>query len=85
MATEEIEDNLSSKFTQETGISVWDTVKREGEIGKWTVVSLWEPKNRGGKDPGLSIELTKGSTRMHFQVMDDNGNLTNSGKWIAKI
>jgi hypothetical protein len=73
---------LEKKFSEETGISVWDFVKRDG--GKWTVASLWEPKNRGGVAPGLSIELTKGSSRVHFQVMDDDGNLTQAGKDLKK-
>jgi|LakMenE18May11ns_1017448.scaffolds.fasta_scaffold5934873_1 hypothetical protein len=76
--------SLAEKFTKETGISTWDNVKKSGESGKWLVVSLWEPKERGGKNPGLSIELTKGVSREHFTVMDDNGELSNFAKNLLK-
>jgi len=81
----EKEDSLQAKFTETTGISAWDKVKLEAESGTWTVVSIWEPKSRGGKDGGLSIELTKGSSRMHTTVMTDDGELTKFGKGLKKI
>jgi hypothetical protein len=78
-------NELAAKFTQETGISTWDSVKLPSESGKWLVVAIWAPKDRGGKNPGLEIELTKGSSRMHFQVMDDDGKLTSKGEGLKKV
>jgi|DEB19_MinimDraft_2_1074335.scaffolds.fasta_scaffold00120_15 hypothetical protein len=80
----QIGDKLTKKFTEETGISVWDKVTLKSESGIWVVARLWAPKDDGGMNPGLHIELTKGSSREHFQVMDDNGNLSQFGKEITK-
>ncbi len=77
-------DKLTKQFTKETGIAVWDKVSLKSESGIWTVVRLWAPKDDGGMNPGLHIELTKGNSREHFQVMDDNSNLTQFGKEITK-
>jgi hypothetical protein len=77
-------DKLTKQFTKETGIAVWDKVSLKSESGIWTVVRLWAPKDDGGMNPGLHIELTKGNSREHFQVMDDNSNLTQFGKEIKK-
>jgi hypothetical protein len=76
--------DLIKKFTETTGISTWDKVKLEGESGKWTVVRLWCPAEAGSNQTGLSIELTKGNSRQHFTAMEDNGELTDSGKGIKK-
>lgn len=78
-------DELIKKFTEETGISTWDDVKITSEPGIWTVVRLWAPKENGGMDAGLHIELTKGESRQHFQIMDEDGNLTILGQNLTKI
>lgn len=78
-------DKLTAKFTKETGIKTWDKVKLAGEHGKWTVTKLWAPKDEGGVNPGLHIELTMARSFSHFMVMDDNGNLTDNAKRLRKI
>jgi len=78
------EDDLIKKFTEATQVSTWDDVKVEGEKGIWTVVRLWSPSESGGMDKGLSIELTRGNSRQHFNVMDDKGALTPGGKRVKK-
>ena len=80
-----IGDELTAKFTKETGIKTWDKVKLAGESGKWTVTRLWAPKDDGGMNPGLHIELTQGTAITHFMVMDDNGELANDVKRLKKI
>ena len=80
----QIGDKLTKKFTELTGISTWDKVTLKSESGTWTAVRLWAPKDNGGMNPGLNIELTKGSTREHFQAMDEDGALTELGKGLKK-
>lgn len=80
----QIGDKLTKKFTELTGISTWDKVTSKSESGTWTVARLWAPKDNGGMNPGLHIELTKGSTRTHFQAMDEDGTLTQFGKELKK-
>lgn len=80
-----IGDKLIAKFTKETGINVWDEVKWKDHPGKWIVTRLWAPKDLGGMNPGLEIELTKGNTVAHWMVMDDSGKLRDSVKNIKKI
>jgi len=80
----QIGDKLTKKFTEETGISTWDKVTLKSESGTWTVVRLWAPKDNGGMNPGLHIELTKGNSREHFQAMDEDGTLTEFGKGLKK-
>ena len=80
----QIGDKLTKKFTELTGISTWDKVTLKSESGTWTVVRLWAPKDNGGMNPGLHIELTKGSSREHFQVMDEDGTLTEFAKSLKK-
>ena len=80
----QIGDKLTKKFTELTGISTWDKVTSKSESGTWTVARLWAPKDNGGMNPGLHIELTKGSTRTHFQAMDEDGTLTEFGKELKK-
>jgi hypothetical protein len=77
-------DKLIKHFTEETGISPWNKVTLKSESGTWTVSRIWCPSDNGGMNPGLHIELTKGNSREHFQVMDDNGALTEFGKEITK-
>ena len=77
-------NDLIKKFTEVTGVSTWDKVKIKGEKGIWTVVRLWSSTESGGMNKGLSIELTQGNSREHFNVMDDNGELTPNGKNIKK-
>ena len=77
-------DKLIKKFTEETGISAWDKVTLKSESGTWTVARLWAPKDNGGMNPGLHIELTKGNSREHFQAMDEDGTLTEFGKELKK-
>lgn len=80
-----IGDELTAKFTKETGIKTWDKVKLAGEHGRWTVTKLWAPKDEGGMNPGLHIELTMVRSVSHFMVMDDNGKLTDNAKRLKKI
>lgn len=80
----QIGDKLTKKFTELTGISTWDKVTLKSESGTWTVARLWAPKDNGGMNPGLHIELTKGSSREHFQAMDEDGTLTEFGKSLKK-
>jgi hypothetical protein len=77
-------DKLTKKFTELTGISTWDKVTLKSESGTWTVARLWAPKDNGGMNPGLHIELTKGNSREHFQAMDEDGDLTQFGKELKK-
>jgi hypothetical protein len=80
----QIGDKLTKKFTELTGILTQDKVTLKSESGTWTVARLWAPKDIGGMNPGLHIELTKGNSREHFRVMDDNGALTEFGKELKK-
>lgn len=80
----QIGDKLTKKFTELTGISTWDKVTLKSESGTWTVVRLWAPKDNGGMNPGLHIELTKGRSREHFQAMDEDGTLTAFAKSLKK-
>lgn len=80
-----IGDKLMAKFTKETGIDLWDEVKWEGHPGKWSVSRLWAPKDTGGMNPGLHIELTKGNSIAHWMIMDDDGKLSDKAKDIKKV
>lgn len=83
-----IGDKLIAKFTKETGIELGDKVKQDGQSGKFEVTRIWAPKDTGGMNPGLHIELTQisgGSSFGHFMAMDDNGKLSDNAKRIKKI
>jgi hypothetical protein len=75
---------LQVKFTEITGISTWDNVRLDSESGTWTVSSIWEPKQRGGTEGGLSIELTKGRSIINATIMTDDGELTKYGRRLRK-
>jgi hypothetical protein len=78
-------DKLSAKFTKETGIELWDDIRDSELPGKWIVTRLWAPKDTGGMNPGLHMEITKGNSTAHWMVMDDKGKLSDSMKRIKKI
>jgi hypothetical protein len=78
-------DKLTALFTKETGIQLWDDIRDSELPGKWMVTRLWAPKDTGGMNPGLHMEITKGSSTAHWMVMDDKGKLTDSMKRIKKI
>ncbi len=79
-----IGDKLSAKFTKETGINLNDDVKKAGEPGKWMVTRLWAPRDTGGMNPGLHMEITQKNTTAHWMVMDDKGKLSDNMKDIKK-
>jgi hypothetical protein len=80
-----IGDKLMAKFIEETGINLWDQVKMKEHPGKWSVSRLWAPKDLGGMNPGLHIELSKGNSSMHWMIMDDDGKMDSSIERIKKI
>jgi hypothetical protein len=80
-----IGDKLIAKFIKETGINLYDEVKKAGEPGKWLVTRLWAPQDTGGFNPGLHMEITQKNTTAHWMVMDDNGKLSDNMKEIKKV
>jgi hypothetical protein len=78
-------DKLTALFTKETGIELDDEVKDSEYPGKWRVTRLWAPGDTGAFNPGLHMEITKGSSTAHWMVMDDKGKLSDSMKRIKKI
>jgi hypothetical protein len=80
-----IGDKLSAKFTKETGIGLDDEIKDSNLDGKWTVTRLWAPKDTGGMNPGLHMEITQKNSTAHWMVMDDKGKISDSMKRIKKL